>query len=239
MAYPCDTGFVVCPVCDNCPVKPLKNIHSSVVLFRIELHRPRSGGPAFCINKQVPLRVRRAAYGFNSAWCHSPFNYIKSAHARPCEKDLHCLIVCAGFRLTYHSPWISIAKQSFLKVFIGPDYGRVVMVEKTLIGIIALVFLISSWWWSDRQNATENFYENQLRERDTVITQLRTLALPQLKAKTPEQVQVLFKTLYPEYEVRLEDNAVYAGVLSVRFSEDGAAEGLSLPWDAIKQTPLQ
>ncbi len=113
------------------------------------------------------------------------------------------------------------------------------MVEKTLIGIIALVFLISSWWWSDRQNATENFYGNQLRERDTVITQLRTLALPQLKAKTPEQVQVLFKTLYPEYEVRLEDNAVYAGVLSVRFSEDGAAEGLSLPWDAIKQTPLQ
>lgn len=113
------------------------------------------------------------------------------------------------------------------------------MVEKTLIAIIALVFLISSWWWSDRQNATENFYEAQLRERDTVITQLRTLALPQVKAKTPEQVQVFFKTLYPEHEVRLEENSVYAGVLNVRFSEDGAAEGLFLPWDPVKTKPLQ
>ena len=113
------------------------------------------------------------------------------------------------------------------------------MVEKTLIGIIALVFLISSWWWSERQNATENFYENQLRERDTVITQLRTLALPQVKGKTPEHVQVLFKALYPAYEVRLEDNSVYAGVLGVQFSEDEAAEGLSLPWDTVKQIPLQ
>ena len=83
------------------------------------------------------------------------------------------------------------------------------------------------------------FTKTQLRERDTVITQLRTLALPQVKGKTPEQVQVLFKTLYPEHEVRLEDNSVYAGVLSVRFSEDGAAEGLFLPWDAVKQIPLQ
>lgn len=123
--------------------------------------------------------------------------------------------------------------------FIGPHYGRVVMVEKTLIAIIAVVFLISSWWWSDRQNATEDFYENQLRERDTVITQLRTLALPQVKGKTPEQVQVLFKNLYPEHEVRLEDNSVYAGVLVVRFSEDGAAECLSMPWETVKQTPLQ
>jgi hypothetical protein len=113
------------------------------------------------------------------------------------------------------------------------------MVEKTLIAIIALVFLISSWWWSQRQNATEKVYEAQLRERDTVITQLRTLAQPQVKGKTPEQVQALFKTLYPEYEVRLEDNAVYAGVFIVRFSEDGAAEGLSMLWDTDKQTPLQ
>jgi hypothetical protein len=113
------------------------------------------------------------------------------------------------------------------------------MVEKTLIAIIAVVFLISSWWWSGRQNATEKFYEDQLRERDTVITQLRTLAQPQVKGKTPEEIQVLFKTLYPEYEVRLEGNTVYAGVLSVRFSGEGAAEGLFLPWDTVKQTPLQ
>jgi hypothetical protein len=113
------------------------------------------------------------------------------------------------------------------------------MVEKTLIAIIALVFLISSWWWSDRQNTTENFYKNQLRERDTVITQLLTLALPQVKGKTPEQVQILFKTLYPTQEVRLEDNSVYAGVLVVRFSENEAAEGLSMLWETVKQTPLQ
>jgi len=113
------------------------------------------------------------------------------------------------------------------------------MVEKTLIAIIAVVFLISSWWWSDRQNATENFYEAQLRERDAVMAQLRTLALPQVQGKTPEQVLVLFKTLFSAYEVRLEDNAVYAGDLGVRFSEDEAAEALSLPWDTARQIPQQ
>lgn len=142
------------------------------------------------------------------------------------------LSVDIPFALDYY------CKIELFECFIGPHYGRVVMVEKTLIAIIALVFLISSWWWSDRQNATENFYEDQLRERDTVITQLRTLALPQVKGKTPEQVQALFKTLYPAHEVRLEDNSVYAGVLGVQFSEDEAAEGLFLPWDTVKQIPL-
>ena len=85
------------------------------------------------------------------------------------------------------------------------------MVEKTLIAIIALVFLISSWWWSNRQNATESFYENQLRERDTVITQLRTLALPQVKGKTPKQVQALFQDLYPQYDVRQDNGVLFSG----------------------------
>jgi len=113
------------------------------------------------------------------------------------------------------------------------------MVEKTLIVIIAVVFFMASWWWSNRQNATEDFFEAQLRERDALIAQLSTLALPQVQGKTPEQVRALFKTLFPSHEVRLEDNAVYLGDLGVRFSEDGAAEGLSLPWNTVKQIPPQ
>jgi hypothetical protein len=113
------------------------------------------------------------------------------------------------------------------------------MVERTLIVIIAAVFFVASWWWSNRQHATEEFYEAQLRERDAVMAQLRILALPQVQGKNPEQVRVLFKTLFPAHEVRLEDNSVYAGVLGVRFSEDGAADGLSLPGETIKQTPPQ
>jgi len=113
------------------------------------------------------------------------------------------------------------------------------MVERTLIVIIAVVFFMASWWWSNRQNATEDFYEAQLRERDAVLAQLRILALPQIQGKTPEQVQVFFKTVFPAHEVRLEDNAVYAGDLGVRFSEDGSVEGLSVPGDAGKQIPQQ
>jgi hypothetical protein len=113
------------------------------------------------------------------------------------------------------------------------------MVEKTLIAIIALVFLISSWWWSNRQNTMEIFYENQLRERDTVITQLRTLALPQVKGKTPEQVQALFQEFYHEYDVRQENGLLFAGVLGVRFSDDDVATGFYLPWDESKKTPSQ
>lgn len=113
------------------------------------------------------------------------------------------------------------------------------MVERTLIIIIAVVFFMASWWWSNRQNATEDFFEAQLRERDALIAQLGALALPQVQGKTPEQVRVLFKALFPLHEVRLEDNAVYAGDLGVRFSEDGAAEGLSMPWDTVKKIPLQ
>jgi len=113
------------------------------------------------------------------------------------------------------------------------------MVERTLLVIIAVVFFVASWWWSNRQNATKDFFEAQLRERDAVTAQLRTLALPQVQGKTPEQVLALFRTLFPAYEVRLEDNEVYAGDLGVLFSEEGAAEGLSLPWDTVKKIPLQ
>lgn len=113
------------------------------------------------------------------------------------------------------------------------------MVEKTLIAIIAAVFLISSWWWSHRQNATENFYEGQLRERDTVITQLRTLALPQVKGKTPEQVKALFQELYSQYDVRHDDGVLFSGLLGVRFSDGAAATGFYLPWDDSKKTPSQ
>ena len=64
------------------------------------------------------------------------------------------LSVDIPFALDYY------CQTELFECFIGPYYGRVVMVEKTLIAIIALIFLISSWWWSDRQNATENFYED-------------------------------------------------------------------------------
>jgi hypothetical protein len=108
------------------------------------------------------------------------------------------------------------------------------MVERTLIFIIAVVFFGASWWWSNRQHATEDFYEAQLRVRDAAIGQLCALALPQVQGKTPEQVQALFTNLYPAQQVRLEDNAVYAGDLGVRFSEEKKAAGLFLPWGAIK-----
>lgn len=108
------------------------------------------------------------------------------------------------------------------------------MVERTLIVIIAVVFFAASWWWSHRQNTTEDFYEAQLHERDAVIAQLCALALPQVQGKTPEQVQALFKNLYPAHEVRLEENAVYAGILGARFSEEKTAAGLFLPWGIVK-----
>jgi hypothetical protein len=104
------------------------------------------------------------------------------------------------------------------------------MVERALIFIIAVVFFGASWWWSSRQQATEAFSAAQLRQRDAVIEQLCALALPQVQGKSPEQVQALFTNLYPAYEVRLEDNAVYAGDLGVRFSEDSTAAGLFPPW---------
>ncbi len=113
------------------------------------------------------------------------------------------------------------------------------MVERTLIVIIAVVFFAASWWWSHRQNATEDFYEAQLRERDAVIAQLCTLALPQVQAKTPAQVKELFKGLYPVYEVRHEDGVVSAGSLRVRFSEADIATGLHLPWDDSTTISLQ
>ncbi len=103
-----------------------------------------------------------------------------------------------------------------------------------MIFIIAVVFFGASWWWSNRQHATEDFYAAQLRSRDAVIGQLCALALPQVQGKTPEQVQALFAKLYPAYEARLEENAVYAGDLGVRFSEEATAAGLFLPWGTIK-----
>lgn len=113
------------------------------------------------------------------------------------------------------------------------------MIEKTLIAIIAVVFLLSSWWWSNRQSATENFYEAQLSERDAVITQLRTLALPQVQNQTPKTVQDLFHDLFPRQEVRHEKDVVFSGVVGVRFSEDAKAIGFLLPWDVVNETSSQ
>jgi len=113
------------------------------------------------------------------------------------------------------------------------------MVEKTLIVIIAVLFMLSSWWWSHRQNAAEAFYELQLRERDVLITQLRILALPQIQGTSREQVQVLFRNLYPQLDITLDDGMVAAGMLGVRFSEDDSATGFWLPWDAVKKPLLQ
>jgi hypothetical protein len=113
------------------------------------------------------------------------------------------------------------------------------MIERTLISIIAVVFLLSSWWWANRQDATERFYEEQLRGRDAVITQLHILALPQVKGKTVKNIQGLLQTLYPQQDVRHEEGIIFAGVLGIRFSEESLAEGFVFPWDRIKETPSQ
>ncbi len=113
------------------------------------------------------------------------------------------------------------------------------MVERTLIAIIAAVFVLSSWWWSHRQNATESFYELQLRERDAAIAQLRTMALPQIRGKPRAQVQTLVRDLYPQLDIISDDGMVAAGLLSVRFSEDDTATDFWLPWDAPKKPLIQ
>jgi len=113
------------------------------------------------------------------------------------------------------------------------------MVEKTLIVIITVLFLMSSWWWTNRQDATEEFYEQQLRERDAVISQLSTLALSQLKGKTPQKVQALFQNLYPEHNARFDNGMLFSGSLGVRFAKGGAAKGFVLPWDEIDTSPSQ
>lgn len=113
------------------------------------------------------------------------------------------------------------------------------MVEKALIAIITAVFLMSSWWWSNRQNDTVNFYEEQLRERDTVITQLCSMALPQVQGKTSVQVQELLRDLYPQYDMRDENGVFFAGSLGVCFSDEKAATGFFFPWDAADSVPSQ
>jgi hypothetical protein len=113
------------------------------------------------------------------------------------------------------------------------------MIEKALIAIIAAVFLFSSWWWANRQSAAERFYEQQLRERDAVIAQLSTLALPQVKGKTGKKVQELFRNIYPQQEVRQEDGIIFSGALGVSFSEDAVATGFVLPWGTSEETPSQ
>ena len=113
------------------------------------------------------------------------------------------------------------------------------MVEKTLIVIITLLFLMSSWWWTNRQDAMVEFYEHQLRERDAVISQLSTLALPQVKGKTPEKVQALFQNLYPQHDARLDNGMLFSGSLGVRFAEGGAATGFFVPGDEIDTAPSQ
>ena len=103
------------------------------------------------------------------------------------------------------------------------------MVERTLLAIIVVVFFAAGWWWSNRQQNTEKFFQAQLRERDTAITQLCTLALPQVRGKTPAQVQNLFKDLYPNNELRQDNGMILSGQVGVIFVED-AATGLYLPW---------
>jgi len=118
-------------------------------------------------------------------------------------------------------------------------YGRVTMVEKTLLLIITFIFLVTCWWWSNRQETTENFYEEQLRKRDAVVTQLCTLALPQVQGKSSEQVQELFQGLYPQREVHYDNGVVFSGKLGVRFSEEAIATGFFLPWNKIEKTLSQ
>ena len=108
------------------------------------------------------------------------------------------------------------------------------MVEKTLIVIIAIVFVLSSWWWSHRQDATENFYEEQLHQRDAVTAQLRTLALPQVEGKTPAQVQELLQELYPQHKIHRDKDILFSGHLGVLFLEGDVATGFLLPGDDIE-----
>jgi len=113
------------------------------------------------------------------------------------------------------------------------------MVEKTLIVIITLIFSISSWWWSNRQNDAETFYEVQLYERDAVITQLSRLALQQVQGKTPEEVQTLFQSLYPQNDALLENGILFSGPLGVRFAKGGVVSGFYLPWEEIEKASPQ
>jgi hypothetical protein len=113
------------------------------------------------------------------------------------------------------------------------------MVEKTLIVIIALIFVLSSWWWSHRQEVTVNFYEVQLNQRDGVTEQLRMLALPQVKGKTSAQVRDLLQELYPQYVIQSDKGALVSGNLVILFSEDDVATRFFLPGDTIEAAPSQ
>jgi hypothetical protein len=165
--------------------------------------------------------------------------YIRSAHVRPCEKQLYCfdgiqwLSVDIPFTLDYYT------HAALFERLFKFNYGRVTMVEKTLLLIITFIFLVTCWWWSNRQEATENFYEEQLRERDAVVAQLCTVALPQVQGKSPEQVQELFQGLYPQHDVHHDNGVIFSGELGVRFSEKAIATGFFLPWDDIEKAPSQ
>lgn len=149
-----------------------------------------------------------------------------------CPGRAQLLSVDIAFGLDYYT------HSAFIELISNRHYGNPAMIEKTLIVIIAVVFLASSWWWSNLQDATENFYEEQLRVCEAVITQLGTLALPQVQGKTPEKVQALFRNLYPQQDVRYDDGIVFSGALGVRFSEDAAA-GFVLPWDETQEASSQ
>ena len=113
------------------------------------------------------------------------------------------------------------------------------MVEKALLSIITVIFLVTCWWWSNRQEATVNFYEEQLRERDAVVAQLCTVALPQVLGKAPAPVPELFQGLYPQHDVHYDNGVVSSGELGVRFSEEAIATGFFLPWDDSGTAPSQ
>lgn len=113
------------------------------------------------------------------------------------------------------------------------------MVERTLLVIIALVFVLSSWWWSHRQQATVSFYEEKLSQRDAVTEQLHMLALPQVKGKTPAQVRDLLQELYPQHAIQGDKGALVSGNLGVLFSEEGVATRFFLPGDDIETVPSQ
>ena len=107
-----------------------------------------------------------------------------------------------------------------------------------MLGIITLVFLLSSWYWSNRQQVSETFYAEQLQKRDAAIEQLHMLALPQVQGKTSAQVEKLFQNLYPQHEVRDDNGVLFAGELGVCFSDEKVATGFFAPGDAAEASKL-